>query len=156
MTVFGSLFARVCFVRNDVCTYTGRRIANLLNLSQLQFFVPRVCLYKPITMKFTIAFSLLVASASAFSPSSIATPKTTGLKATINGWTPNENEFAWYVRMQFCADDRFDRCLQSRTVTHGFFPTFSFAPIPGDFPAHSLRPRSLIHSVSLPARTWRQ
>jgi hypothetical protein len=51
---------------------------------------------KYIIMKLAIASSFLIAAASAFSP--FSPKKAAASKVTaksINGWTPNENEFAW-------------------------------------------------------------
>jgi len=46
-------------------------------------------------MKFFTALSLLVSSASAFAPSLKAATTTTSLHETLNGWVPDEEQFAW-------------------------------------------------------------
>jgi hypothetical protein len=58
-------------------------------------------------MKLAIAFSFLAAAASAFSPKK-AVKSSPKVDASINGWTPNEKEFAWGLPGSLAPFPQFD------------------------------------------------
>ena len=58
-------------------------------------------------MKIVAAFSALAASAAAFAPAKSST-KTTALRQSLNGWVPNENEFAYGLPGSIAPIENFD------------------------------------------------